>query len=156
MSSPDLCPNAITFQSAAKAATRLNLLYPDHFPIPKFVNEATMTAPNTPGPLFIARPQQQFSILPAFSLQNLAMPMTLENGRFDLEGVRADTELEYMRLAQEARKAVSEAEGSEDLDDFPGREVEVIPLGTGSAMPSKYRNGRGLHHHILLYLLTGC
>ena len=149
MFSPDLCPNTITFQGAAKAATRLNLLHPDHFPIPKFVNEATMTAPSIPGPFFIARPQQQFSILPRFKLEHLAMPMTLEDGRFDIEGVRADTELEYMRLVQEARKEVSEVEKSEDLDDFPGREVEIIPLGTGSALPSKYRNGRDLYLHKL-------
>lgn len=149
MSSPDLCPNTITFQGAAKAATRLNLLHPDHFPIPRSVNEATMTAPNIPGPLFIARSQQQFSILPKFMLEHLAMPMTLEDGRFDLEGVRADTELEFIRLAQEARREVLETEENEDLDDFPGREVEIIPLGTGSAMPSKYRNGRDPHFHTL-------
>ncbi|KAF8419314.1 hypothetical protein EV426DRAFT_615810 [Tirmania nivea] len=140
VSSPDLCPNAITLVGAAKAATKLNLLHPDHFPIPICENDPNLVAPEGLANLILARPQQQLSILPKFKVQQLPIPMTLEDGRFDIEGVRAEAESEYIKLAKEARKKVENAEQPEGLGEMPGNEVEIIPLGTGSAMPSKYRN----------------
>ena len=45
---------------------------------------------------------------------------------------------EFMGAVNEARKAAS----SVDTDHaFPGDNVKVITLGTGSSIPSKYRNG---------------
>ncbi|KAF8437856.1 hypothetical protein BGX38DRAFT_1210623 [Terfezia claveryi] len=140
VSSPDICPNSITFVGAAKAATKLNLLHPDHFPIPICENEPKMAVPEGLTNLILAKPQQQLSILPKFELQQLPIPMTLEDGRFDIEGVRAASEPEYIKLAKEARENVEKADIPEGLEEFPGKEVEIIPLGTGSAMPSKYRN----------------
>jgi len=99
-----------------------------------------MAAPEGLENLIIARPQQQLSILPKFELQQLPIPMTLVDGRFDIEGVRAATDHEYIKLAKEAREKVEKTEQPEGLEQLPGREVEIIPLGTGSAMPSKYRN----------------
>lgn len=98
-----------------------------------------MKIPEQPEGLVLARPHQQISILPNFELQQLSIPMTLEDGTFDFEGVLADVDPEYMRLAKEAREDVMKAE-EEGLEELPGKEVEIIPLGTGSAMPSKYRN----------------
>lgn len=34
---------------------------------------------------------------------------------------------------------------SEDVDSTGADDIQVITLGTGSAMPSKYRNGRCIH-----------
>ncbi|KAI5805591.1 hypothetical protein DFH27DRAFT_524078 [Peziza echinospora] len=140
ISSPDVCPNTISLQGAAKAATRLNMLHPDHFPIPKFNPEPKMTLPESAGPVLLARPNQQISILPKMEVVQLPIAMTLPDGRFDFEGVRADTNPEYVRLAQEAREKVIRDEAIEGLEELPGNDVEIIPLGTGSAMPSKYRN----------------
>ena len=140
IASPDTCPNSISLQGAAKACTALNLLHPDNFPIPTFKDQPAMIPPEVPGPLLIARPQQHLSILPKFEKAQLPTPMTREDGSFDFEGVRAAIEPEYIKLASEARESVLQAEG-EEREELPGKEVEVIPLGTGSAMPSKYRNG---------------
>lgn len=52
---------------------------------------------------------------------------------------------EYLRLTKEAQAAVQEEKASRSargMDRGPGSEIQVIPLGTGSAMPSKYRNGK--------------
>lgn len=99
-----------------------------------------MSAPEGLTNLILARPQQQLSILPKFELQQLPIPMTLEDGRFDIEGIRVAAEPEYIKLAKEAREEVEKAEQLGGLEELPGNEVEIIPLGTGSAMPSKYRN----------------
>lgn len=67
--------------------------------------------------------------------------MTMDNGTFDFESVRAAVEPEYLRLAQEAKLEVAKAEQVVvSLEELPGKDAEIIPLGTGSAMPSKYRN----------------
>lgn len=44
----------------------------------------------------------------------------------------------YVQLAEEAREEVGKAEGREEK---VGDGIVVTPLGTGSAIPSKYRNG---------------
>ncbi|KAF8464107.1 beta-lactamase-like protein [Kalaharituber pfeilii] len=140
VSSPELCPNSITLQGAAKAATRLNLLHPDHFPIPKYDTKPIMSPPEVPGTLYVARPQQQITILPKLSNDQLSLPLTLEDGNFDIEGVRTTVDPEYMKLAEQARQSVLQEEQTKGLEDLPGKEVEIITIGTGSAMPSKYRN----------------
>lgn len=54
------------------------------------------------------------------------------------------TSAEVLRLAREARDVLSTPSKLEELErqnrELPGRDVEIITLGTGSASPSKYRN----------------
>ena|SRR5579859_7849406 len=40
-----------------------------------------------------------------------------------------------------ARTMISEIEENREEDRYPGKDVEIITLGTGSAIPNKYRNG---------------
>lgn len=50
---------------------------------------------------------------------------------------------EAKKNVEEAMVSKAEAEGLEDeeLELSKGKDVEIIPLGTGSAVPTKYRNG---------------
>ena len=141
LSSPDLCPNTITIQGAAKAATRLALLHPDHFPIPRHNNTPAQLLPSDIPNLLLARPSQEISILPKFDVRQIQIPMTHPDGSFDFDAARKDIRPEYLRLAEEARETVIREEREEGLEELPGKDVEIITLGTGSAMPSKYRNG---------------
>lgn len=59
-----------------------------------------------------------------------------------------ETWKEYLRLVQEAQDAIVRNERSRlaaGSHDEPCSDIRVIPLGTGSAMPSKYRNGEHAH-----------
>lgn len=54
-----------------------------------------------------------------------------------------ETWKDYLRLVDEARAIIAVEEQSHEVGkDKPGADIRVIPLGTGSAMPSKYRNGK--------------
>jgi hypothetical protein len=45
---------------------------------------------------------------------------------------------EYLADANEAKQAIMDIDSA---DDSPGANVEITTLGTGSSVPSKYRNG---------------
>jgi hypothetical protein len=45
---------------------------------------------------------------------------------------------EYLADANEAKQAIMDMDSA---DDAPGANVEITTLGTGSSVPSKYRNG---------------
>lgn len=66
---------------------------------------------------------------PAFDHTNLNLP----------EIKQIDQNEEYASAVKSARIDASKVDlGS----DFPGQDVQVITLGTGSSIPAKYRNGR--------------
>lgn len=65
---------------------------------------------------------------PAFNHVNLELP----------EIKHIDQNAEYTSAVKTARIEASKVDlGS----DFPGQDVQVITLGTGSSIPAKYRNG---------------
>ena len=45
---------------------------------------------------------------------------------------------------QEAKNAVQEYSSHRNIAETPGSEVIVTPLGTSSAVPTKYRNGKSI------------
>ena len=56
-----------------------------------------------------------------------------------------ETWAEYLRLTNIAQAAIAKEEASRSargLGQEPGDSIRVTPLGTGSAVPSKYRNGQ--------------
>lgn len=55
---------------------------------------------------------------------------------------------EYNTAVKAARIEASKVDISED---FPGKDVEVVTLGTGSSIPAKYRNGKQFVYMIMLY-----
>lgn len=59
---------------------------------------------------------------------------------FELPEIRhIDQNVEYTTAVKAARIEASKV----DLGaDFPGQDVQVITLGTGSSIPAKYRNGK--------------
>ncbi|CUS08180.1 unnamed protein product [Tuber aestivum] len=128
ISAPDVCPNSITFKGAAKSSTKLNLLDEKFFPLPYSTDGVPSQVdefmePAKPGMIFGIEPRWEFdtgSIKPPFSR----------------EAILQETESAYIELARIAREANVQNLG----DDSPWKDVEVITLGTGSALPSKYRN----------------
>jgi ribonuclease Z len=66
-------------------------------------------------------------------------------------GIRAiDENTEYLKVVALAKEAAASVDTS---IEFPGQDVEVITLGTGSSIPAKYRNGKNfLCNTTLVYL----
>ncbi|KAG4027555.1 hypothetical protein MFRU_029g00790 [Monilinia fructicola] len=137
VSSPDNSSNYLAFSSAAAQAIRLHLLDSERFPIPSFSNASESAS--QPVPYSKARSGKTLLLEPKFQVQDEKCTPYL-----DTEQVVKETDPEVLALANEAKREVMSPEYQAKLDeiqkDIPCKDTEVITLGTGSALPSKYRN----------------
>ncbi|KAL2752894.1 hypothetical protein ACRALDRAFT_1095176 [Sodiomyces alcalophilus JCM 7366] len=134
---PDVSPNMLAFESYATLLTTLRRIDPDRFPIPKFDNKFRDVSSTGPS-VEVGRTGMKAKYLPTFQVTDADI---VPFARLD-EALNLDDDV--VSLAREAKQKVADpaflAEVEEAERDIPNRDAEVIPLGTGSALPSKYRN----------------
>lgn len=146
ISSTDTAPNRVTYDSVAGQTTRLGQIDPSRYRSPVYDNETTpqstlaqlsprqITAPDTS---LIADRGMYFTLMPKF-----AMKTDTITSLFEAEKACKVTTAEVLRLAQTAEEAVQQNRPSmrtwRQLLARP--DTEITTLGTGSALPSKYRN----------------
>ncbi|ROT36059.1 hypothetical protein SODALDRAFT_328447 [Sodiomyces alkalinus F11] len=140
---PDVSPNMLAFESYAALLTTLRRIDPDRFPIPKFNNKfrdvaSTTTAAAGSPPVEVGRTGMRAKYLPTFQVvDSEVVPFPRLEEALNLDD-------EIVSLAREAKRKVADPAFSAEVEraeqDMPNRDAEVIPLGTGSALPSKYRN----------------
>lgn len=148
ISSADVTPNRIAFDSVAGQTTRLAQIDPVRYQTPQFdltsvpqklLSEAdhmqqTITLPDN---AVIADRGLSATLMPKFDLK----PETRQ-APFKPEAAREQTFAEALHLAEIAQKTVKDCQ----RDFEPWRallahpDTEITTLGTGSALPSKYRN----------------
>lgn len=131
VSSVDICPDTITFKGAATAATKLNLMDRTYFPLPHASNEFP---PSPLSGIEPALPGLAWQIEPKWELQRKRVEPL-----FNAEQALAGVEPEYAQLAKETRERNDVMMARETTTGGWG-DIELITLGTGSALPSKYRN----------------
>ncbi|EKD20210.1 tRNA processing endoribonuclease [Drepanopeziza brunnea f. sp. 'multigermtubi' MB_m1] len=138
VSSKECCSNYIALESPASAAVRLNRVDPERFPVPKFDNEPALV-PAADTPYIQARVGQSLTLEPKVELQDKDIVPYL-----DMATVFQEEMPEVLELAKKAHEEISSLEFlahlNETQQDIPCKDAEVITLGTGSALPSKYRN----------------
>ncbi|KAF7724572.1 Zinc phosphodiesterase ELAC protein 2 [Apophysomyces ossiformis] len=141
----DICSQPVLFEKHALGQYRLSKLNDSIFPIPKYDNNPAKTL-------------DQFNDLPAkcFPLTNMiqadlvpksgVVQQSLNKLLFDHTN-KEHPDIKKIEANEEYAQAVTAAKeeaGKVDLSEqFPGEDVEVITLGTGSAIPSRYRNVSG-------------
>ncbi|RDL40578.1 Metallo-hydrolase [Venustampulla echinocandica] len=140
VSSKDCCSNYLALESPAAAAIRLHLLDADRFPIPKYSN--VVPHPTDPTmPYMAAKPSMTLQLEPRLEVQTDGIIPDFNTATVVKE-VQNDAKL--MELAKAARDEVMAPGYQQRLDerqkDIPSKDAEVVTLGTGSALPSKYRN----------------
>jgi ribonuclease Z len=140
VSSQDCCANYLALESPAAAAIRLHVIDPDRFPIPHFSNAAGSLIEDD-RPYEPAKPGLVFDIEPKFQQRDDAIvPVLNTKGVVD----EANADKVVSSLAAKAQAEIANPEYLARLDDqqkdIPSSDAEVITLGTGSALPSKYRN----------------
>jgi ribonuclease Z len=139
VSSKDCCSNYLALESPASAAIRLHLLDSERFPIPVHSNEVPLPQAEGPRPYTKARAGLTLQLEPKIEVQVETIIRHLDTAE-----VIREMPKEVLNLAKKAREEVVSAEFQAKLDqnqkDIPSRDAEVITLGTGSALPSKYRN----------------
>ncbi|KAJ1335058.1 ribonuclease Z [Microdochium nivale] len=144
---PDTCPNMIAMESVATQAYKLHSIDPVRFPLPCFDNTQTVLGTPLPtdtpnyeigrtGHTIQLAPQvmvQDEKIVPFPDIPQLAISDSDKKVREEIAHLTG-----IARVKVEAPTFLSKVEEIEA--DIPNRDVEVITLGTGSALPSKYRN----------------
>lgn len=139
VSSKDCCPNYLALESPASAAIRLNLVDAERYPVPNYNNDVSDPHPASEIPYEIARPGLTLQLEPKVEFQEANLIQHL-----DTEAVITGMPPEVLKLAEVSRTEVMSPEYQSKLDenqrDIPSKDAEIVTLGTGSALPSKYRN----------------
>lgn len=138
VSSKDCCSNYISLESPAAAAIRLHRVDPERFPVPKFDNKPALS-PTDDVPYVPARIGLTLTLEPRVELQDKGVVPYLDTNAVFKEGLPG-----VIELAKKAHEVTSssgfQAHLKETQQDIPCKDAEVIALGTGSSVPSKYRN----------------
>ncbi|KAG5654002.1 hypothetical protein H0H81_008584 [Sphagnurus paluster] len=142
IASPEYSPDPVTFTSAAFNTLRMNQLDPEIFPLPKFslVPKKTLASiPNLPTKSCLLISGQEIN------MRTPGIPPTLRETQDSFHAVASSDKPVSLppQTAEkfvEAKKNIDAYIANGDLSVPRGADVKVIPLGTGSAVPSKYRN----------------
>ncbi|KAF5379502.1 hypothetical protein D9615_006481 [Tricholomella constricta] len=133
--------DAVTFTSAAFNQLRVNQLDPEIFPLPKFSlspKKNLESIPSLPPSSCLLASSQELN------MRSPAPPVLKETHDSFHSAASSDRPPTLPAKTSEkfiaAKKNVEEYIASGKLHVPQGADVKVIPLGTGSAVPSKYRN----------------
>lgn len=148
VSSADVGPNRISYDSVADQTTRLAQVDPARYQVPHYdltsipqkqllgIEQMQQTV-DLPKEVVIADRGLTATLMPKFDLK----PDTRQTS-FNPTPVEQDTAPEVLELAKIAQKSVQDCQNEFEpwraLLAHP--ETEITTLGTGSALPSKYRN----------------
>lgn len=141
VSSSDYCPNSIALDSAAAATVRLRRVDPARYRTPVQASDTSQSSPETQQlpdkGVHPATRGQVIQLEPSFQFkpEQFMAPFSLSDAEKDV----SQDVLDEAAKAQEAIKS-AEDQTSAWAADLPDKDAEIITLGTGSALPSKYRN----------------
>ncbi|KAG1441263.1 hypothetical protein G6F56_011562 [Rhizopus delemar] len=138
----DLCPQDVQFTSHALCQVKLAKLNDEIFRVPYYQNQAELALEDVEGlpeKSFALKSLATYSLEPKREWQYLDRP-AFDHTNMELEEIKAvENNKEYLEAAALAREEASQVDIS---GQFPGDDVQVITLGTGSSIPAKYRNGK--------------
>ena len=146
ISSPEHCPNYITMNSAATMAIHHSQIDPARYAVPLHSNTVSPSGSSDTGKTIFelmpetCRPAKRglkIMLEPHFGVTEEAVTPFL-----DTDLVAQSTPQKVLDLSSAARHQISTpAIQAETLgQDIPSPDAEIICLGTGSAIPSPYRN----------------
>lgn len=141
VTSPDTCPNMLALESAAAQSYKLRCVDPGRFPLPDHSNEVSLSgaAVGCPPEYAVGRVGKTIQFAPDYIHQDdkiVPFPKINAFPQSQWHGVSKLTAAANKKLNNpDFIKKIEEVEV-----DIPNRDAEIITLGTGSALPSKYRN----------------
>lgn len=149
ISSPDYCPNRLTFSSVARMTTKLAELAPDQFKVPVHDNVSAVQRQNRSllasgaeipkrTKFISAVPGLLVRIAPKLKVVSESAAQPLNTAEV-LEGL----DRKARNLGRAARARIKAKLKQQVQPALPGEDAQIITLGTGSSSPSKYRNLSG-------------
>lgn len=142
VSSRDICPNRLSLDSAAESTIKLMQVDPARYNVPVHDSpldpkELETKKPGIFSSAITAERGLKVQLEPSVEVQHDQIPPLL-----DVEAVKSSLSPEVVEAARKAQEDIVQDKAS--LDDWasrvPTNDAEIITLGTGSAIPSKYRN----------------
>lgn len=155
ISSVDCCPDNIAFESATVAQLKLHLVDSERFPIPAYNNSPPSEASESANwikakvddvlQLEEAREAKEAKVTAKpFDAAKVLVGLQGSQGGPTDQGAPNWLDKEVLELAHAAQKRIIDPEYLAKLakvqEDIPCKDAELITLGTGSSVPSKYRN----------------
>jgi ribonuclease Z len=142
ISSSEVCPNYLALDSSAASAIRLSRISPNHFPVPVHDNVAALQLESKARRLPICTAANRglmIQVEPRFLINKDEIAPLLNTAEV-VKGVPENVR-QYARSARE--EVTAEIYATQQSASKLHRitfDPEIITLGTGSALPSKYRN----------------
>ncbi|KAK3368244.1 hypothetical protein B0H63DRAFT_488118 [Podospora didyma] len=140
---PQISPNILSLESPAGQAIKLNAIDPDRFPVPVFSNTSTGMSAKLGSAGEVGQPNFSVNLLSKLTVFDTDKVVPLMDTRQPLQDLSHGNPA-VLALAAQARKRIAEpsfiAQTVAAEKGLPGHGVEIISLGTGSSLPSKYRN----------------
>ncbi|KAL9541305.1 hypothetical protein PS6_010359 [Mucor atramentarius] len=138
--STEICAQSVQFTSHAVGQVKLSMLNENIFPIPKYSNTPLLPLDKIEGlpkNSYRLESMAQYSLEPRNGIQYLDRP-AFNHTNFEIPEIKKiDENKEYHEAVRLARIEASKVDCSKR---FPGDDVQIITLGTGSSIPAKYRN----------------
>ena len=95
---------------------------------------------NIPKKTSFAVPMMIYQTEPSFKLDKSQIRPVFDHNNPNSEAVNSLRSLnDYLNAVEEVKQDVA---GSHSEANIPGKDVVITTLGTGSTLPSKYRNGK--------------
>ncbi|KAI8971600.1 beta-lactamase-like protein [Mycotypha africana] len=138
--STEICAQTVQFRSHALGQVKLSMLNKDIFPIPHYNNTPELALDKLnglPERSYALKSMDSYILEPKPQLQHSDIPL------FDHTNSNSPEIQELNQLTEyhEAVKIAKQQADKVQIDEiFPGSNVEIITLGTGSSIPAKYRN----------------
>ena len=136
ISSPEHSPNCLSMNAASAATIRHSLIDPERFGIPVHDNRA-LALPSALSQCTIAQRGQSIQVAPFLAFNDSSRTSVLNTAT-----TMQEMPLDIIDMARAIRQDIESERVQEQVRDqnLPSPEAEIISLGTGSALPSKYRN----------------
>ncbi|RDA84943.1 hypothetical protein CP532_5150 [Ophiocordyceps camponoti-leonardi (nom. inval.)] len=143
----DTCPNMISHGTAAALHVKLRAIDRQRFPLAVFDNTVRYPSPAPDSPLHLGRAGSASRLMPS-AVHDIKLPAPF----VDLSDPCKDISDKILRLAKAARSETSSpaflARVEEENRELPNPDAEIVPLGTGSSVPSTHRNVSGTLVHV--------
>ncbi len=138
-----VCANVPALESPMTQLIKMNRIDDQRFPLPIFdTKPASAVGPELASIAEPARAGLKYQLAPNTQFLDNAVVPVMDTRKPIWELSKRTPQV--IKLATAAREAVSDPAFLADAEaaqrDLPCPDAEIIPLGTGSAMPSKYRN----------------
>ncbi|KAF9396722.1 Zinc phosphodiesterase ELAC protein 2 [Podila verticillata] len=145
MANQEYCSQKLIWRSQSQGCYKLSKLDSNIFPVPYYDNNPVHALQedlkDVPVKASLAESMMTYILEPSTGVDEseVVKPMTLDPNYDSLKDHSKQYLREYYELSEKAQQDIA-ADAASTLEEFPGRDVVLTALGTGSSHPSKYRN----------------